>query len=174
MVRQAPFLTGWREERLTLGGQRRQSNCHAVDLYALIGRDQEILPPVDDPRLNNITAFRVDSDRGVRGLYLKVFAVDDVLRIQNSAVAELRTALCLKGSDLGVRDPSPDSEQRRRRTAHRIVPQRQRPGCPRPRSPSVWWQPPGRKLSAVPGLCSPYAARFCRGAAHALPARLPY
>ena len=35
-----------------------------------------------------------------------MFAVDDVLRIQNSAVAELRTALCLKGSDLGVRDPA--------------------------------------------------------------------
>ena len=35
-----------------------------------------------------------------------MFAVDDVLRIQNSAVAELLTALCLKGSDLGVRDPA--------------------------------------------------------------------
>ena len=27
MVRQAPFLTGWREERLTLGGQRRPKGC---------------------------------------------------------------------------------------------------------------------------------------------------
>ena len=71
------------------GYKRQEPHGSAVDVHGVLGRDEKVPAPVNDPGLHQITALRRHGDRGLGGLYLKTPGVDQVGRIEGRAGAEL-------------------------------------------------------------------------------------
>ena len=72
----------------------------AVDLNRLVCGDEDVLFPIDQPGLHQITAVRADHDLAVSSGDLKLFTVNNVLRAEDHIVAKLLLALILEGLDL--------------------------------------------------------------------------
>ena len=75
----------------------------AVDRDA-VGGDQQILPPVDDPGLHQVTALRVHGDSGLRRGHLEFSALDEVGGVEGRVVAELLATPLQEGGHPLLRD----------------------------------------------------------------------
>ena len=76
----------------------------SVDFDAFVGSNQNVFDSVENACLNEITAFRIDTDGDVRCADLELLRIDNVLWANLGSLAEGFLIFLFKGSDMFLSD----------------------------------------------------------------------
>jgi len=57
-----------------------EADLNAIDLYTVVGADEQVLDPADDARLDKVGALRIDLNGHVGRFELELFRVNEVRR----------------------------------------------------------------------------------------------
>ena len=57
-----------------------EADLNAIDLYTVVGADEQVLDPADDARLDKVGALRIDLNGHVGRFELELFRVSEVRR----------------------------------------------------------------------------------------------